>query len=216
MECAVSISVLTQIERHKCVCVCESEGSRRSPGSSAVITGCCLRSLIFRSPPSERRTSFRSRSGIYLIHVKLHQSPQHSSHGVLGRLAGFYSTSRKLSATVSGFSEIMETWFLNHVLGLSLSVLLLALPGLLAAGTPSSNSTDLVTAGITSSAATDELSDLENNATSASYSSESLSPSQRNVLLSAAAETQTAAAGSFGKVTATEACRGKCDYRTLA
>ncbi|XP_049904756.1 protein HEG [Epinephelus moara] len=80
----------------------------------------------------------------------------------------------------------METWFLNHVLGVSLSVLLLGLPGPLGAGTPSNNSTDPVTAGFYHS---DELSNLENNATSTSYSSESLSPSQRNILL-----THTAAA----------------------
>lgn len=86
----------------------------------------------------------------------------------------------------------METWFLNHVLGLSLSVLLLAPQGLLGAGTPGSNSTDAVTTGISSSA---------ENRTSALYSSESLSPSQRDVLLSRPAETHTAAAGSFGKVT---------------
>ncbi|XP_070694782.1 protein HEG [Pempheris klunzingeri] len=89
----------------------------------------------------------------------------------------------------------METWFLNHVLGLSVSVLLLlALPGPLGAGTPSNNSTDSVTAGFYDSAATDEPSRMENNATSTSYSSESLSPSQRNILLTHTAETHTAAA----------------------
>ncbi|XP_070771173.1 protein HEG [Enoplosus armatus] len=91
----------------------------------------------------------------------------------------------------------METWFLNHVLGLSLSVLLLGLPGPLGAGTPSNNNTDPVTAGFYYSTATDELSNMENNSTSTSYSSESLSPSQRNILLTRAAETHTAAAGSF-------------------
>lgn len=101
----------------------------------------------------------------------------------------------------------METWFLNHVLGLSLSVLLLGQPGLLGAGTPSHNSTDPVTAGVNYSTATDEPSDLGNNATSASQSSESLSPSQRNILLSVADESHTAAAaaGSLGKITVTEA-----------
>lgn len=94
----------------------------------------------------------------------------------------------------------METWFLNHVLGVSLSVLLLGLPGPLGAGTPSNNSTDPVTAGLYHSAATDELSNLENNATSTSYSSESLSPSQRNILLTHTAETHTAAAD-LGKST---------------
>lgn len=109
----------------------------------------------------------------------------------------------------------METWFLNHVLGVSLSVLLLALPGLLGAGTPSINSTDSVTAGINHSTATDELNDTENNATSTSYSSESLSPSQRNILLSLTAETHTAAAGNFGKFTVTEACSGKCNRQNV-
>ncbi|KAI4805695.1 hypothetical protein KUCAC02_010294 [Chaenocephalus aceratus] len=55
----------------------------------------------------------------------------------------------------------METWFLNHVLGVSLSVLLLGLPGPLGAGTPSNNVTDPVTAGFYSSPATDELSSIE-------------------------------------------------------
>lgn len=74
----------------------------------------------------------------------------------------------------------METWFLNHVLGLSLSVLLLGLPGPLGAGTPSNNSTDPVTEGFSYS---DGLGDMENNATSTENSSESLSASQRNLLL---------------------------------
>lgn len=104
----------------------------------------------------------------------------------------------------------METWFWNHVLSLSLPLLLLGLPGLLGAGTLSNNSTDSVTAGITYSTTTDELNDIGNNATSTSYSSEILSPSQRNILLSLAAETHTAAAGAFGKFPVTEACSGKC------
>lgn len=91
----------------------------------------------------------------------------------------------------------METWFLNHVLGLSLSVLLLGLPGALGAGTPSNNSTDPVTAVFDYSTAKDKLRNLENNATSTSYSSESLSPSQRNSLLTRAAETHTPTAGNF-------------------
>lgn len=67
-------------------------------------------------------------------------------------------------------------------------------------------------AGVNYTAATDEPSDFGNNATSASHSSESLSPPQRNILLSLSAETHTAAAaaataaGSFGKITVTEAC----------
>lgn len=105
----------------------------------------------------------------------------------------------------------METWFVNHVLGLSLSVLLLGLPGPLGAETPSSNSTDSVTAGFHYSSATDELSGMGNNATSTSSSSESLSPSQRNILL-----THTAAAGNFGKITVTEACSGKCSLTDCA
>lgn len=101
----------------------------------------------------------------------------------------------------------METRFLNHVLGLSLSVLLLALQGLLGTGTPGNSSAGAVTAGFGSPAATDELDHTEQNRTSALYSSESLSPSQRNVLLSLPAETHTAA-GPIGKVTAL-ACGGK-------
>ncbi|KAG8000738.1 hypothetical protein GBF38_017223, partial [Nibea albiflora] len=120
---------------------------------------------------------------------------ERSSHGVPGRLPGLYfSTLRKLSATVLGVLEIMETWFLNHVLGLSLAVLLLGLPPPLGAGTPGNNSTDSVTAGFDYS---DEVSDVGNNATSTSHSSESLSPSQRNILLTHNAETHTAAAGNF-------------------
>ncbi|XP_074550216.1 protein HEG isoform X2 [Halichoeres trimaculatus] len=88
----------------------------------------------------------------------------------------------------------METWFLNHVLGLSLSVLLVGLPGPLGAWTPNNNGTDPVTTGFDISTATDELSNEENNATSVSYSSESLSPSQRNILLTRRAETESAAA----------------------
>lgn len=105
----------------------------------------------------------------------------------------------------------METWFLNHVLGLSLSVLLLGLPGPLGAGTPSSNSSDPVTAGFSSSAATDELRAMGHNETSTSYSSESLSPSQRNLLLTRTAETHAATAGNFGEITVNEACNGKCN-----
>ncbi|XP_041662660.1 protein HEG [Cheilinus undulatus] len=91
----------------------------------------------------------------------------------------------------------METWFLNHVLSLSLSVLLVGLPGPLWAGTLSNNITDPVTAGFYFTTGTNELSDVENNATSTSSSSENLSPSQRNILLTHAAETHTAAAGNF-------------------
>lgn len=90
----------------------------------------------------------------------------------------------------------METWFLNHVLGLSLSVLLLALPGPLGAGTPGNNRTDSVTAFFYSSAPAEEAGDAGNNATSAAHSGESLSPSQRNILLTRTAQTRTAAAGS--------------------
>ena len=92
---------------------------------------------------------------------------------------------------------------------LCVSALLLAVPGPLGAGgTPSNNSTDSVTTGFHPSTATDELGDMENNnATSTSYSSESLSPSQRNILLTHSAETHTAAtAANYGKTSVTEAC----------
>lgn len=88
----------------------------------------------------------------------------------------------------------METRFLKLVL--SLSVLLVALPGHLGAGTPANNSTEPFTAGINQSTSTD---DVGRNASSTSYSSESLSPSQRKTLLSLSAEPHTAAAGSLGK-----------------
>ncbi|XP_039884338.1 vitellogenin-2-like [Simochromis diagramma] len=92
----------------------------------------------------------------------------------------------------------METWFLNHVLGLSLLVLHLGLPGPLRAGTPSNNSTNAATPGLVHSVATDEVRSMENSATSNSYSSETLTPSQRNLLLRHAAETHAATAGNFG------------------
>uniref|UniRef100_UPI003AAC0EAA protein HEG isoform X1 n=1 Tax=Centroberyx gerrardi TaxID=166262 RepID=UPI003AAC0EAA len=102
----------------------------------------------------------------------------------------------------------METWFLNHVLGLSLSVLLLALPGPLGAWTPTNNNNstgDPVTGGYYYSAGTDELSTMENKvftaATSASHSSESLVPSGGNLLRAHTAETHTSTAGSLGKKT---------------
>lgn len=89
---------------------------------------------------------------------------------------------------------------MNRVPGLSLSALLLALQlqGLLGAGTPGNSSAE----GFTPSAATDELHRTKQNRSSALYSSESLSPSQRNILLSLPAETHTAAAGPLGKVPA--------------
>ncbi|XP_039456366.1 protein HEG isoform X1 [Oreochromis aureus] len=92
----------------------------------------------------------------------------------------------------------METWFLNHVLGLSLLVLHLGLPGPLRAGTPSNNSTNAATPALDDSVATDEVRSMENSATSNSYSSETLTPSQRNLLLRHAAETHAATAGNFG------------------
>lgn len=104
----------------------------------------------------------------------------------------------------------METWFLNHVLGLSLLVLHLGLPGPLRAGTPSNNSTNTATPALDDSVATDEVRSMENSATSNSYSSETLTPSQRNLLLRHAAETHAATAGNFGKSSECEACSGKC------
>ncbi|XP_053183956.1 protein HEG [Scomber japonicus] len=95
----------------------------------------------------------------------------------------------------------METWFLNHVLGLSLSVLLLGLPGPLRAGTPYNSSTDPGATGLYYSTATNELGDMEYKVTSTSQSSsESLSPSQRNLLLTHTAETQTTAAAAAGNL----------------
>lgn len=180
---------------------------RRSPGSFAVITGCCLRSVIFRSPPSVGVADvLRTCNRIYLILANINAQSKRSSHGVLGRPAGFYSTSGKQSATVSGVSGIMEAWFLNQVLYVSVSVLLLGLQGLLGAGTPSNQWTESVAAGITYSTAADERNDTKNSSTSTLYP-ESLSPSQGDILLSLPAETHTAAAaaaGSFGKVTVTE------------
>ncbi|XP_028249468.1 protein HEG [Parambassis ranga] len=94
----------------------------------------------------------------------------------------------------------METWLLNHVLGLSLSVLLLGLPGPLGAGTPNNNSsTKPVMEGFYNSAVTDGLGNMETSATSTLYSSESPSSSQRNLLLThSAAETHAAAAAAAG------------------
>lgn len=180
------------------VCVCR----RRSPGS-AVITGCCLRSLIFvprrlNSGPPPDRTSSRISSFLpqtsVLAGVLLSWCPRETPR----LLFDFPET----LGDRLGSWKIMEAWFLNHVLGLSLSVLLMALPGPLGAWTPGNNSTDPVTAGFDISTATDELSNEGSNATSVSYSSESLSPSQRNILLTHRAETETetsAAAGRVGK-----------------
>lgn len=91
----------------------------------------------------------------------------------------------------------METRFSKLVL--SLSVLFVALPGHLGAWTPANNSTEPFTAGISQSTSPDEFDDVGRNASSTSYNSESLSPSQRNTLLSLSAEPHTAAAGSLGK-----------------
>ncbi|XP_053732960.1 protein HEG [Synchiropus splendidus] len=89
----------------------------------------------------------------------------------------------------------MEAWFLSPALGLSLSVLLLGVPGLLrAAGTPSNRSEGAGTTGGWSpqTAARAETSSWEyTNVTSAS--SESLSPSQRNLLLTHTEGAETAA-----------------------
>ncbi|XP_029980966.1 protein HEG [Sphaeramia orbicularis] len=82
----------------------------------------------------------------------------------------------------------METWFWNPVLGLSLWVLLLALPGPLRAWTPTNNSPEPGTTRFYYSTATDQLN-------SSSPSSESLSPSQRNLLFTTGAETHFSTAG---------------------
>ncbi|XP_017279308.1 protein HEG isoform X2 [Kryptolebias marmoratus] len=84
----------------------------------------------------------------------------------------------------------METWFL-------VLLLLLGLPGPLGAGTPTNNSTDPVTEGLHFSEATAELRSTGNGAASSSYSSESLSPSQRNLLLTHSAGTHAATAATF-------------------
>lgn len=110
------------------------------------------------------------------------ETPRHSLH--------FTET---IGDRFGGLETIMETWFLNHVLGLCLLVLHLGLPRPLGAGTPGNNSTDPGTAGLRYSAAADELRTAGNDATSTSYSSETLSPSQRSLLL------RRAAAGSSGK-----------------
>lgn len=103
------------------------------------------------------------------------------------------------AADSGGLKEVMETCFLNHLLLCCVSVLLLLLPGPLWAGTPGYNRTAPVTDGLDRSAGTDGLSGAESGATSTSSSSESLSPSQRDLLLSRTAETRTAAARSHGK-----------------
>ncbi|KAL6100657.1 heg1 [Pungitius sinensis] len=84
----------------------------------------------------------------------------------------------------------MATWSLPRLLCASLSVLLLRLPGPLGAGTPAANGTDPVTAGFYSSTAGGELGNAGSGETSTSHSTEGLSASQRNVLL-----TRTAAEG---------------------
>lgn len=83
----------------------------------------------------------------------------------------------------------METWFLSVVV-------LLGLPRPLGAGTPTHNSTYSVT-GYPYSEATAEFRSTENSAPSSSSpsSSESLSPSQRNVLLTHTAGTRAASSG---------------------
>lgn len=95
-----------------------------------------------------------------------------------------------------GVQGTMEKRFLALVLSLSLH---------LAVGTPANGSTEPFTAATNRSTYAGELSDVgRNKASSSSYSSESLSPSQRNTLLWPAAEAHTAAAaaggGSAGKL----------------
>ncbi|XP_023806488.1 protein HEG homolog 1 [Oryzias latipes] len=93
----------------------------------------------------------------------------------------------------------METWFLNHLFCVSLWVLLLEPPRPLGAWTPSYNSTNpATTGGSYQSRNTDGLSDGDSGVTSASFSSESLSPSQRILLLSHSAEPAAATAAHVG------------------
>uniref|UniRef100_A0A3P9H6E5 Heart development protein with EGF-like domains 1 n=1 Tax=Oryzias latipes TaxID=8090 RepID=A0A3P9H6E5_ORYLA len=119
-----------------------------------------------------------------------------SSHGAPGRLPSTSST--LFHGNNSGVCEVMETWFLNHLFCVSLWVLLLELPGPLGAGTPSYNSTNPATGGSYQSRNTDGLSDGDSGVTSASFSSESLSPSQRILLLSHSAEPAAATAAHVG------------------
>ncbi|CAG5865474.1 unnamed protein product [Menidia menidia] len=97
----------------------------------------------------------------------------------------------------------METCFLNHVPGLCvpgrLLLLLLALPRPLRAGGPAVDGPVPATEGFYHSPATRELSLTGSAATATSRSGESLSPSQRSLLLTRAADTHaaTAAVASF-------------------
>lgn len=179
---------------------------RRSPGSSAVITSCSFGSVIFRSPPVELRISSGPPPGVLRFPSKLSPSagalvpwcprwrtPGHPlvfGESICGRYFGGLNKNG------------METWFLNHVFLWSLSVLLLdlGLPGPLWAGTPGYNRTTPITDGFYSSADTDGPSSTENGVTSTSYSSESLSPSQRDLLLTHTAETHTGTTRSLGKI----------------
>lgn len=99
----------------------------------------------------------------------------------------------------------METWSLPRLLCASLSVLLLGLPGPLWAGTPAANGTDPVTAGFYYSTAGGELGGAAGGETSTSHSTESLSASQRNILL-----TRSAAGGRAGKTPVSTAQFAQC------
>lgn len=184
---------------------------RRSPGSSAVITGGSFGSVIFRSPPAELRISSGPPAGVIHFPSKLaprtgalvpwcprRRTPGHPlvfAESICGRYFGGLT------------KKVMETWFLNQILLCSLSVLGLGLPGPLWAGTPGYNSTNSVTDGLYYSAGTDEPSNTESGETSTSYSSESLSPSQRDLLLTHTAGTDAATAGHLGKITERESGR---------
>ncbi|XP_037542303.1 protein HEG [Nematolebias whitei] len=106
----------------------------------------------------------------------------------------------------------METWLVSVLV-------LLGLPGPLGAGPPAHNSTHSVTDGFFYSEATSELRSTENGAASSSYSSESLSPSQQNLLLTRTAETRAAASAMFNTEQTevfTETSKGSLEAKNLS
>ncbi|XP_029385941.1 protein HEG [Echeneis naucrates] len=109
---------------------------------------------------------------------------------------------------------MMETWFLNHVLGLSLSVLLLGLPG-----TPVINGPGPAATGMYHPAATAGPGLTENGETSTPHSSESLSPSQRSLLLTHPAGSHSAPAANLDTEqtqTFTETSSGSLETTSLS